>query len=241
MQLSDPVVAALIMATTTFITAMIQLSINARRQAAERAAGKPASRKSGNWLAILALMLASTVGGYALSEYQAYQDRDQNQAMRDELQLRLRELGATAQRLERAGLDRGGQNEADTRLAVERRRGAEGVAAVIDVPACRTSQVGFSQAPPACTENDAIRATLCAVIPAAATVTEVQVFTRIEDAQQGWSEARVQPGQDAGGARFAASPIERPASGDAREVCQQFAHWSSQKGRSARLLVKYAP
>ena len=40
--------AALIGATATFITAMFQLLINARRQAAERAAGKPVSRKSGN-------------------------------------------------------------------------------------------------------------------------------------------------------------------------------------------------
>ena len=56
MNLSDPVMAALIGATATFITALIQLMINARRQAVERAAGKPASRKTGNWLAIFALM-----------------------------------------------------------------------------------------------------------------------------------------------------------------------------------------
>ena len=37
MNLSDPVMAALIGATATFITAMFQLLINARRQAAERA------------------------------------------------------------------------------------------------------------------------------------------------------------------------------------------------------------
>ena len=54
MNLSDPVMAALIGASATFATAMVQLLGNARRQAAERAAGKPVSRKSGNWLAILA-------------------------------------------------------------------------------------------------------------------------------------------------------------------------------------------
>lgn len=55
MNLSDPVMAAIIGATATFVTAVIQLTANARRQAAERAAGKPVSRKSGSWLVTFVL------------------------------------------------------------------------------------------------------------------------------------------------------------------------------------------
>src|SRR5882672_5324139 len=135
MSMSDPVMAALIGASATFATALFQLLINARRQAAERAAGKPASRKTGNWLAIFALMLASVVGGYALSEYQTFRDRVDDKVLRQEMQSRLRDIGNAAVRLERAGL----QTDADAKLAVERRRGAEGVVAVIGLPLCASN------------------------------------------------------------------------------------------------------
>jgi hypothetical protein len=239
MDLSEPVTAALIGASATLVTAMFQLLINARRQAAERAAGKPASRKPGSWLAVFGLMLAAAVGGYALSEYQTFGEREDSKVLRDEMHARLRDIGAAAQRLERAGLEKNGQSDAEARIAAERRRGAEGSAAVINVPPCRSAQAGFSQAPSACNEGEALRVTLCATVPAAAVVTEVQVFTRPEDSQQPWTEAKVQPGQDAGAAKFADSFFER-AQADAKEVCQHFAHWNSQKGRSARILVKYS-
>ncbi|MGH8759485.1 MAG: hypothetical protein ACREVW_08245 [Burkholderiales bacterium] len=240
MNLSDPVTAALIGAAATFVTAVIQLTTNARRQAAERAAGKPASRKSGSWLAIFALVLAALVGGYALSEYQRYSLRQDDKVLREEMQSRLRDISAAAVRLERAGLEKNGQSEADARLAAERRRGAEGVAAIISVPPCRAPKAGLAQAPAACAEKEALRTTLCAVVPASATVTEVQVFTRIEDAQQPWDEARVRAGQDAGAAKFVDAYFERAQGNESKEVCQHFAHWNSQKGRSARILVKYS-
>ena len=239
MNLSDPVMAALIGAGATFATAIFQLTTNARRQAAERAAGKPASRKSGSWLAIFALVLASLVTGYALSEYQTYSARQDEKLLRDELLTRVRDISAAAVRLERAGLEKNGQSEADVRLAAERRRGAEGVAAIISLPPCRAPKAGPAQAPAACAENEALRTTLCAMVPASATVTEVQVFTRLEDAQQPWEEARVQVGQDAGAAKFVDAWFERAQGKESKEICQYFAHWNTQKGRSARILVKY--
>jgi hypothetical protein len=239
MNLSDPVMAALIGAGATFATAIFQLTSNARRQAAERAAGKPASRKTGSWLAIFALVLASLVTGYALSEYQTYTGRQDEKLLRDELLARVGDISAAAVRLERAGTEKNGSSEADARLAAERRLGAEGVAAIVSVPACRTTKAGSAQAPAACSENEALRATLCAVVPASATITEVQLFTRTEDSQQPWDEARVQVGQDAGAAKFVDAYIERAQGKESKEICQHFAHWDSQKGRSARILVKY--
>jgi hypothetical protein len=241
MNLSDPVMAALIGAGATFATAIFQLTTNARRQAAERAAGKPASRKSGSWLAIFALVLASLVTGYALSEYQTYSGRQDEKLLRDELLTRVRDISAAAVRLERAGMEKNGRSDAGVALAAERRRGAEGVAAIVSVPPCRAPKVGIAQAPAECAENEALRTTLCAMVPASATVTEVQVFTRLEDAQQPWNEARVQAGQDAGAARFVDAYFERAQGNEAKEVCQHFVHWNSHKGRSARILVKYSP
>lgn len=234
MNMSDPVMAALIGASATLATALFQLLVNARRQAAERAAGKPASRKTGGWLAIFALILAAAVGGYAFAEYQTFRDRDGDTVLRQEMQTRLRDIGNAAERLERAGL----QSDADARLAVERRRGAEGVAAVIGLPPCANSQ-SAPETSAGCSEAGALHVSVCAIIPATAVVTEVQVFTRLEDSPQPWPEARVQPGQDAGAAKFVDAYYERNQA-EGKEVCQRFVHWNSQKARLARILVKYA-
>ena len=232
--------AAVIGAVATFVTAVIQLTANARRHAAERAAGKPPSpRKSGSWLTTFLLVLAAVVGGYGLSEYQTYSQRGDDRVLREEMQMRLRDLSAAAVRLERAGLEKNDQTEADARLAVERRRGAAGVAAIISVPPCRAPKSGLAQAPAACAEAEALRTTLCAAVPASATVIEVQMFTRLEDAQQPWDEARVLAGHDAGAARFVDAWFERAQGNESKEICQHFANWNSQKGRSARILVKY--
>jgi hypothetical protein len=238
MNLSEPVMAAVIGASATFATALFQLVANARRQAAERAAGKPASSKSGSWLAIFALILAAAVGGYIFAEYQTFRDREGERGLRQEMQTRLRDIVEAAARLERAGLQRSDQAEAEARLAAERRRGAEGVAAVIGLPPCIISVPG-SQSSAGCIEGSALHASVCAIIPATAAVVEVQVFTRPEDSLQPWPEARVQPGQDAGAAKFVDAFYER-ALGDAKEVCQRFVHWNSQKSRLARILVKYS-
>ncbi len=224
--------AALIGATATFVTALIQLLVNARRQAAERAAGKPASRKPGTWLAIFALMLAAAVGGYAFAQYQGYQDREDSKALRGEMQAQLRDLGNAAARLERAGLQRTELSQSDATLGLERRHGQEGVSAVVELPPC--------EAGGACSESAPMRAAICATVPAGVTVTEVLLFTRQEDSQQPWADAKVASGQDAGSARFIDNYFER-VQADAREICQRFVHWGSQKGRSARIVVRYTP
>ena len=84
----------------------------------------------------------------------------------------------------------------------------------------------------------ALVAAIITTIPASATVTEVQLFTRTDDAPQSWTESKVQSGQDAGAAKFVDAFYER-AQSDSKEVCQRFMHWGSQKGRLARVLVKY--
>lgn len=236
MNLSDPVMAALIGAGATFATALFQLTSNARRQAAERAAGKPITRRAGSWFTVAVLLLAALVGGYALAEYQGFQNRGDDKALRQEMQTRLRELSEVAARLERAALQKGDQS-ADAKPDVERRRGVEGVTAVIGLPACSSGPPGPNTA---CNEGTALRASVCAIIPAAAVVTEVQLFARAEDSTQPWSEARVQLGQDAGAAKFVDAFSER-VQAEGKEVCQRFISWNSQKPRLARILVKYTP
>lgn len=239
MTLSEPVRAALIGATVTIVISLLQLTVNARRQAAERAAGKPASKKSGNWLATFALMLGSAVAGYAFSEYQQFRDRADNRLLREEMQMRLKDIGAVAARLERAGAQGNGAVDAGMRLSAERKRGAEGVAAVINLPACRGVPGGPAQAAAACTPADAQRSTICSVVPASAIVSDVQLYLRADGSRQPWNEAQVQAGQDAGGAMFLDNFFERGREANTKEVCMELVNWNSDAGRSARIVVRY--
>jgi hypothetical protein len=238
MNFSEPVVAAMIGATATVVTALVQLRLAARKQAAERAAGRPVT-KGNRWLAILGLMLASAVGGYAFSEYQTFSEREDNKMLRDEMHSRLKDIGALAARLERTSMPASSASATDIQLVAERKRGAEGIAAVVNLPACRGVQIGLSQAPAACTESDAQRTTICSVVPSGAVVNDVQLFLRADDSQQPWNDAKVHAGQDAGGAKFLDSFFERGREGDSKEICMNLASWSSDKGRSARILVRY--
>jgi hypothetical protein len=82
--------------------------------------------------------------------------------------------------------------------------------------------------------------TLCATIPAAATVTEVALFSRPADADIPWSASRFLPGQESGDARFADKYSETTPESGTRQVCQGFAHWSADHARVVRMLVRYS-
>lgn len=230
----------MIAASASFISAVVQLYINARRQQAERKAGKPVTRKSGNWLAILGLILGAAVGGYFIAEYKTAKQRDGDVAMRQEMTSQLRNIGEAATRIEKAGLQKNAQNDAEARLIADRQRGMEGVAAVIGVAPCAIAQTAAAtDSPAACSEANALKVSVCAVIPAAARLGDVQLFTRLDDAAKTWAESKVQLGQDVGGAKFVDAPFERTQV-DSKEVCQHFLHWDAQKSRQARIVVRFA-
>jgi hypothetical protein len=91
-----------------------------------------------------------------------------------------------------------------------------------------------------CTEAEASPVTLCATIPGNATVTEVALFSRPAGSDASWSASRVLPGQESGQARFAEKYSEGTAEEGVRQVCQGFAHWSTEHARVARLIVRYS-
>jgi len=69
-------------------------------------------------------------------------------------------------------------------------------------------------------------------------VTEVQLFTRPDDSQQGWGESRVEASQDAQGEVRGCALRARPPRGQQRSLFQ-FPHWGAEKGRMARIVVRY--
>jgi ribosomal protein L20 len=232
---SETVLAAMIGATATVGTAIFQLVMHWRKQAGDRRVSKGGFR---SLLWMLTLLLASGVAGFAYSEYLNQAQRDDAHQLRQELQQQLATLASSTAKLEQVRLNAQGVVDAQTRQAEERRRGVEGVEGLVQLPACkgRTASGGDRLA---CAETDAQRVAVCTVVPASAQVTEVQLFTRPEDSQQPWGESRVEASQDAGKAKFLDAPFERVHTDNSKQVCFNFAHWGADKGRMARIVVKY--
>lgn len=233
---SDGLVAAVIGALATVVTALIQLRISWRKELRERERGQPITKKTrrGPVLVVFALMLAAGIGGFALSQYFVSLREGDRDALRADLQSKLSEINATALRLAEARMNERKEIETEVQRADASRQGEEGAAASALVGPCRPEYGGK----PECTEQSAMRVTVCASVPASATVKEVQLYIRSDD-KQSWADARVQAGQEAGQARFAEKFSERSEEG-AKVVCQAFSNWSHEKTRLARIVVKYA-
>jgi hypothetical protein len=238
--LSEPVLAAAIGAAATVMTALIQLRLSWKKELRERERGQPITKKSrrGPVTAVLALMIAAAVGGFALSQYFVSLREGDRDALRSDLQSKLSEINATALRLAEARMNERKQIETETQRADASRLGEDGAAASVVVGPCKPEGAPGDRQP--CTEQSALRVTVCARVPSAATVKEVQLYIRAEDSKQPWAETRVQPGQDAGEARFADKFSERPEDAAAKQICQGFANWSHERSRIARIVVRYA-
>ena len=235
---SDSLIAAAIGALATVITALIQLRISWRKELRERERGQPITKKSrrGPVVVVFALMIGAAVGGFALSQYFVSLQTTSREELRADLNAMRAELSATAARVEQSRINERKQIETEVQRADALRVGEEGAAASVLVGPCKPMVVpGAKQE---CTEQSAMHVTVCASVPAAATVKEVQLYIRGDD-KQPWPDARVQPGQEAGQARFAEKFSERPEEG-AKQVCQAFANWSPERTRVARIVVKYA-
>ena len=234
--LSEPLMASMVGALATVAAALVQLRISWRKEMKERERGQPITKKTrrGPVIVVFALLIAAAVGGFALSQYFVSLREGDRDSLRADLQSKLSEINATATRLEQARTNERRQIETEIQRADASRLGEEGAAASVVVGPCKPE--GAKQA---CTEHSAPRIALCARVPAAASVKEVQLYIAFENSKQPWQESRVQPGQESGEARFAEKFSERP-DGDAKQVCQRFANWSGEKSRIARILVKYA-
>jgi hypothetical protein len=236
--LDDRVTAAAVAAAGTIFGALIQLRAAWRREVADRARGAPMTKKArrGPVLAVFLLLIAAGVGGFALSQYLAARSDRESAVVRGELQTQLAQISATAARLEQASLGAYGP----AAHADDGHREAEEVAVTTTVGPCRGRGAAATDAAAACSEQEALRVTLCSSVPSSAVVTDMALYARFEDSPQTWTESRVTPGQDVGRARFAGNPFERAESDRMKQVCTNFSAWDGEHAYRARLVVKYA-
>ena len=243
-QLGAPLLGSIIGAAATIVAALVNLRVAWKKEMSARARGQPVTKKArrGPVLAIVVLLIASAIGGFAFSQYLVAGGEHESQNLQAELRSQVAEIASTAQRLEQARMDDRGEVEASARKLEAQRRGEEGVSASVILPPCEPHVIAGAAVAKKreCTEAEAVRATVCVSVPYSANVTEVAVYARYDDSTQPWAESRVKPGKDIGLGRFADKPSERPETDTTKQVCQSFYHWNTERGRAVRIVAKYA-
>jgi hypothetical protein len=248
--MSDGVLAAIIAAAATVFAALLQLKASFAHAAARARAPNVRSKSRLPQLVIAVMLVGAGVCGFALSQWLADHRRAAQEVVTAELRARIEQMSQTEGRLT------GAYNEVET--SVLRSIGLQGVVVMASVPPCKPPLLPAPELAPGtadasdspielvtpaptggCTEAEASPVTLCATIPAAATVNDVELYARAADSETPWTASRVTPGQEAEQARFADAPIEVADDATAKQVCERFVQWSTEHGRVARVVVRY--
>jgi hypothetical protein len=235
--LDDKVAAAAIAAAGTVFGALIQLRAAWRREVSERARGVPVTKKSrrGPVLAVGLLLIAAAVGGFALSQFWVAQSDRESAAVRGELQTQLKQISATAERLERATL----RDHDSTDHAAAGHAAIGSVTVTATLGPCRARTIDRPDVAAGCAASDAVQLTLCASVASSATVTDTLLYARPEQSRQPWNDSRLDAGQGVGRVSFPDKPFERAEAAQSKQVCAVFISWDGEQAYSARLVVKY--
>lgn len=231
--------ASLIGAITTVSVSLLNLRMAWKKELVERANKKPVTKKAsrGPILPLLALLIASAFGGFALSYYMGSKGRANAEALETELRSKIEQLSLSTQRLEAVSLNGVDAIAQQVRDEERGKRGSEGVVAIVMLEKCA---VAGTAAPAACNESTAQPVQLCTEIPADASVATIDLYARPEGDTRPWNESRVIAGNDFGGGRFTSRTTERLISDSTKQVCQELLHWNSDHAINGRIVVHYA-
>lgn len=229
MGLSETILAAIIGALATMLTAIFQL---VRNRAPEGA--KPKKNRMRSLMATIALMIGCIVGGYAWSSLRAVSAKEELQAtMKAEFAEQFAALAARqAEPAAREPGEAGG--------AIPARHGENGTAeSLAHLPPCRLDAHPDDVGPVTCSDRDARLIALCATVPAAAQTTNVRVLARVPRSESPWLE-RDAGAPTLGSLHIAEMPVEYPVSADQRSVCLDVSNWSVEDTLAVRVVVDYA-
>ena len=263
--MSDGVLAAIIAAGATVFGSFVQLRTSLAKEIAARTRA-PAARKANHVLLVLlvVMLLGAGVGGFALAQWMYENERATQQALVRDLRDRIGDLTVYKKDIEQSHSELRSVVETD----VLRRMGNDGVVVLATAAPCKpavsggvatasaaaapatltatamkpSSSVVQSQTPApvaACAEADAAPIVLCATIPAAAQLGNVELYVRQNDDAGHAIDSRMIAGEATAKARFAAKPVEFADGPALKQVCIGFAQWSEQ-ARVARMVVHYS-
>ena len=224
MGLSETILAAIIGALATMLTAIFQLLRN--RAPVET---RPKKKRLRSTFAIILLVFGAMVGGYFYSELRSVGARDEIAALRADLKLAARTQADAA-------ADGAGQSVTPMAARHEESGSSESVA---HLPPCQVSKQAEDAGPTACNESLAARIALCALVPSASQTTTVHVEARVPMSDSPWLPADAGATQ-LGNLHIAAQPTEYPASPDKRSVCLDVSNWSVEDTLAVRVVVDYS-
>ncbi|HJS21802.1 MAG TPA: hypothetical protein VJ764_04030 [Steroidobacteraceae bacterium] len=234
MGLSETILAAMIGAGATMLTALSQLMLSLRAKAKAESRPKRNAMRSLMWM--VALLVASAVGGFAYSELRAERTREDTRELRQELTDQLQALVASTAKLELLG----GEDSSDLASLTSAAAIEQATESVVHVPACQPKTLALGNDATGCEEADARPVELCVDVPAGAHVAAIELYARSDATFADWADNGVTLNEDFGGGRFAPSTFAYPSVAEVRAVCTKLVHWSSAHGHVARMVVRYA-
>src|SRR6185436_9625208 len=231
MGLSETIIAAIIGALATMLTAIVQL---VRNRAPSDGRPKPKKNRMRSVLATIALMIGCIVGGYAWSSLRAVSAKEELAAtMEAEFTKQFAALAA------RQNPEAPGSMNSDP-TAIPARNGENGASqSLAHLPPCRIHTQPDEVGPVTCTDAVAQPIALCASIPSAAHATNVRVQARVPKSESPWLE-RDSGAPTLGSLHIAPTPAENPVSADQRSVCLEVSNWSVDDTLAVRVIVDYA-
>jgi len=231
MGISETIVAAIIGALATMLTAIVQL---VRNRAPSDGRPKPKKNRMRSVLATIALMIGCIVGGYAWSSLRAVSAKEELAAtMEAEFTKQFAALAA------RQNPEAPGSMNSDP-TAIPARNGENGASqSLAHLPPCQIHTQADEVSPVTCTEAVAQPIALCASIPSAAHTTNVRVQARVPKSESPWLE-RDPDAPTLGSLHIAAATAEYPVSADQKSVCMDVANFSVEDKLAVRVIVEYA-
>jgi hypothetical protein len=231
MGISETIVAAIIGALATMLTAIVQL---VRNRAPSDGRPKPKKNRMRSVLATIALMIGCIVGGYGWSSLRAVSAKEELAAtMEAEFTKQFAALAA------RQNPEAPGSMDSDP-TAIPARNGENGASqSLAHLPPCRIHTQPDEVGPVTCTDAVAQPIALCASIPSAAHTTNVRVQARVPKSESPWLE-RDAGALTLGSLHVAAATAEYPVSPDQKSVCTDLANFSVEDTLAVRVIVEYA-
>ena len=234
MGISETIVAAIIGALATMVTAIVQL---VRNRAPSDGRPKPKKNRMRSVLATIALMIGCIVGGYAWSSLRAVSAKDELAATMEARihQAVRRACRAPESRSRRLRCDAG------SGAAIPARNGETGSAeSLAHLPPCRVTRASRRRRPGDLHRRAWRSPSRCVPsIPSAAQTTNVRVQARVPKSESPWLE-RDAGAPTLGSLHIAAAPAEYPVSADQRSVCLDVANFSVEDTLAVRVIVEYA-
>ena len=232
MGLSETILAAIIGALATMLTAIFQILRN--RAPVET---RPKKNRVRSTFAIVVLVMGAMVGGYFYSELKSVSAREEIAALRADLKLAAQ--GPTDAAMDESA-PASSQPVDPSATTVPTRHGDAGISeSVAHLPPCTVTKQAADAGPTACNEALATKIALCALVPAAAQTKTVHVEARVPLSDMPWMTADA--GASAlGNLHLSSQPMEYPASPDKRSVCLDVSNWSVEDTLAVRVVVDYA-